>query len=78
MVYAMNNILTPDYLISFLNSSWTLREWEIACRSNLEHEFKKKRMTKQDFAIAIGAVKEVVELVTARRAALVEVRTWKE
>lgn len=72
MVYAMNNILTPDYLISFLNSSWTLREWEIACRSNLEHEFKKKRMTKQDFAIAIGAVKEVVALVKAKQAQVVE------
>lgn len=72
MVYAMNNILTPDYLASFARSSWTLREWEIACRSNLEHEFKKKRMTKQDFAIAIGAVAEVVALVKAKQAQVVE------
>ena len=78
IVDAMNNILTPDYLADFARSSWSLNEWATACISNLTVEYKRKKMNRQDFAIAVGAVKEVVELVNARRAALVEVRTWKE
>lgn len=69
----MNNILTPDYLTAFVSSNWTLTDWETACRSNLEHEFKKKRMTKQDYAIALGAVAEVVALVKAKQA-----QVWEE
>ena len=68
----MNNPLTPDYLASFARSCWSLNEWAIACDSNLTHEFKRKKMSKQDYAIAIGAVKEVVALVKAKQAQVIE------
>jgi hypothetical protein len=72
MVDAMNNILTPDYLASFARSSWSLNEWATACYSNLTVEFKRKKMTRQDYAIACDAVREVVALVKAKQAQVIE------